>query len=169
MFKQLIKELKFPIILCLIVLFIMRPTLVFGASMQPTLREHDILLTEKITVLKKSFDYGDIVTFHSGIKANAISDKTFVKRIIGLEGDTIRICDGQVYRNGILLEESYIGTNFTYYDDEYVVPKGKLFVLGDHRENSKDSRDPSVGFVDMDKVSGVAYCRVFPFNSFGLI
>ena len=85
--------------------------------------------------------------------------------MIAKGGDTISIEDGQVYRNGELLEEPYTKDGYTNGGmDETVVPEGQLFLMGDNRVVSVDSRSPQVGFVSEDLVIGKAVLRLFPFN-----
>ncbi|MCW5821551.1 MAG: signal peptidase I [Cyanobacteria bacterium TGS_CYA1] len=177
-------------------------------AMLPTLKVNDRLLTEKVTVWKKQFKRGDIITFYpppiemGGHElSNAPSavmgrltglpifpnEVAFIKRVIGLPGDTIEIkSEIGVFVNGKLLEEKYIlekpeydlkvlgdicGSN-TYRqfiqpfsglevcNNQIVVPKGQLFVLGDNRNNSEDSH--IYGPIDQSRVIGKAFFRVWP-------
>lgn len=169
MVKNFIKEYKFFIIFILLLFFITKPTFVLGESMQPTLQNHDLLLTEKVSTYKNSFNYGDIVTFNTNIKLNSFSHKVLIKRVIGIQGDVITISNGNVYRNGTQLNEPYIGTNITYGDGVYVVPENSIFALGDNREHSSDSRDPAVGFINVNEITGVVYFRAFPIDSLGIL
>ena len=96
--------------------------------------------------------------------------KLLIKRVIAKGGDTIAIADGKVYRNGEALDEPYIKDGYTNGGiDETTVPEGTLFLMGDNRVVSIDSRSPEVGFVDEDLVIGKAVVRLFPFDEFGSI
>ena len=94
--------------------------------------------------------------------------KLLIKRVIAKGGDTIAIADGNVYRNGELLDEPYTKDGYTNGGlDETVVPEGELFLMGDNRVVSVDSRSKEVGFVSEDLVIGKAVLRLFPFNKIG--
>lgn len=141
----------------LIVNFVIQPTKVFGSSMEPTMHEGDRILLEKVSQKGNWLARGEIVAIKS-----PVDDRTFIKRIIGMEGDRVEIKDDKVYVNGKELHESYLKdgkTNGTYND---VVPKHKLFVMGDNRLNSYDSR--SFGFIDLNDVKGRALVLFYPFN-----
>ncbi|MFD0619213.1 signal peptidase I [Paenibacillus sp. GCM10027629] len=153
--------------------YIIQPTKVSGHSMEPTL--HD---TERLFILKWTHtfsmtpNYGDIVVIDSRIDRNrTFSDEFldnpffnflthndeheifFIKRVIGKPGDTLEIRDHHVYRNGQLLKEPYIKeTMLDLSEQTFVVPKDHIFVMGDNRNHSKDSRD--IGFIPLSHVLG---------------
>ena len=143
------------------------PTIVNETSMQPTIDPNDYLLMSKQAYRFGEPKRGDIIVFKSNIKAEDNKhNKMLIKRVIGIPGDIITIVDGNVYRNGEKLEESYIkegGTNGKIYNLE--VPVGEVFVLGDNREVSVDSRE--IGCVKISKVKGRAFFRLFPFGKMG--
>lgn len=158
----------------LIIIFAFRQVEVSGDSMKTTLYDKDRIL---ISNLFGKIEQGDIVVVNSeGL------GKTVVKRVIALEGQTVEINydEDTVTVDGKKLNESYLGitskdmVNFSYYDRKYwveedgvyryVVPKGTMFVLGDNRNNSTDSRSASVGFVPTEQVLGKAVLRIFPFT-----
>lgn len=162
--REWIQSIIVAIVITIPIMLLARPTYVSGASMQSVLGDKDILIAEKITKIRGSFKHGDIVVFD----AKPIENKAFIKRVIGLPNDTVEIKEGHVYVNGELLKEEYLkeGTN-TFIDVNLKVPEGQLFVLGDNREHSKDSR--MLGCISMDKVKNRAYFRIFPFNKIGEI
>ena len=141
------------------------PTIVSGTSMYPTLDNHDVLLLSKLTYKLYKPSLGDIVVFEP-----AGEDKNFIKRVIGVEGDIVEFKSGKVFVNSIQLNEEYLWELDVVSEDIIVeVPKGKLFVLGDNRNNSKDSRNVNVGLVDEGIVIGKAYFRLFPFSRIGAV
>ena len=96
------------------------------------------------------------------------SSDLLIKRIIGLPGDKISVSDGVVYRNGEALVEDYTMEGFTTGEvAEMVVPEGEMFVMGDNRTVSLDSRSEEVGCVDMEEILGKAVFRLYPFDKIG--
>lgn len=151
-----------------IVTFIGQRTVVDGSSMNDTLQNGDNLLVDKISYRFTDVDRFDIVVF----KYHNDPHVFYIKRVIGLPGETVKIVGDDIYINGEILAEDYglepmlyAGTaesEITLADDEY-------FVLGDNRNNSSDSRDSSVGNIPRDWIVGRAFLRVTPFNQFGLL
>lgn len=135
--------------------FIICPTLVSGLSMYPTLKDNQYLVVSRIS----NYTRGDIITFKNKNENN----KILIKRIIGIEGDKIEIKDGYIYRNGDKLDEPYINSP-TDGDETITVEDNKLFVLGDNRRNSLDSRYKMVGQVDKSAVIGKAIFSIYPFE-----
>lgn len=129
-------------------------------SMEPTLQPGYLLIVNKLAYKLGEPQHGDIVVFHY------MGDKNedYIKRVIGLPGDEVKIENGTVYVNGIALNEPYIAA-FPAYSGTWVVPEGSLFVLGDNRNNSSDSHQ--WGFVDMDDVVGKAVFIYYPFDVIG--
>lgn len=160
-----------PLIMALaVVAFVMQRIIVYGYSMEPTLKEGDNLLVEKISPRLRKFEYGDIVLID--VERPHGEKKTIIKRIIALENDTVEIRDGKVYVNGEIITEPYIKGNYTLErNPEYskmVVPEGKVYVLGDNREAFiTDSR--TLGAIDVDRIIGKAVLRIYPFNKFGTL
>lgn len=162
-------------------------------SMLPTAKENDRLIITRTTLFKRDLKYGDIITFEAPLESNleknksdiadyvektginsffynfmGIGKSSYIKRVIGLPGDHIVIGDdGFVYRNGEKLNEPYLNeqsTNKDIYND-VVVPAGTIFVMGDNRLSSKDSR--FFGCVPIEKVNGNVVIRVWPLNKIG--
>lgn len=128
-----------------------------GSSMEPTLQNGELLLTSKFFKYQK----GDMIAFY-------YNDKVLIKRVIGLEGDTIYMDDdGTIYVNNEKLEEDYVEKldygkcNITF---PYIVPNDKIFILGDNRESSIDSRNTSIGCISTDNVIGKIKFKLFPFR-----
>jgi signal peptidase I len=157
--KEWIKSFIIAFIIAIPISFFCRPAIVEGYSMQPTLDDKNILLTERNM---KDLKRGEVVVFD----ARPTDEHYYIKRVIGLPGDNVEIKDGLVYVNGSKIDEPYLrrGT-LTEPAMKVKVPQGQVFVLGDNREVSQDSR--YIGTIDIKKIKGHAYFRVFPFNEFG--
>lgn len=158
-------------------LFFFRSITVSGPSMLDTLQDGDKVVATNFCYKPA---YGDIVVIQADKLKNKVTDmwgEPIIKRVIAVEGDTIRInfTLGEVYRNGELLEEDYIkDLTFMRQDDtwikgneDYTVPENTVFVMGDNRGVSNDSRNlPQVGFVDTRFIMGKAFVRVSPMENF---
>ena len=133
-------------------------------SMYPTIKIGDHLLVDKVSYKINSFQRGDVVVFKAPPATNR--NEVMVKRLIGLPGDTIEIKNGVTYINNAILKEPYV-TEKVYTDFEpFKIPEGSLFMMGDNRNNSYDSR--SWGVVPADYVIGKALVCYYPFNSIKL-
>lgn len=170
--KEFIKDVLIAIVIVVAITAVIKPTIVKESSMEPTLYENNYLFVNKLSYITKDHPkYEDIIVFESDLeKDDGSGKKLLIKRVIGVEGDVITISDGIVYRNGHPLEEQYTLEGYTsgeVYD--YLVPEDEVFVMGDNRSVSLDSRDPSVGTVDEDDIMGKAFIRLYPFSEFGLL
>jgi signal peptidase I len=162
--REWIETLFIAIMLAVLIkMFVFDFIQVDGNSMVPTLNHRDRLLINKLQYFIYKPGKGDIVVFQYPY------DKTyyFIKRVIATEGDTVEIKDGQVIINGIVCEESYILEKTADDFEKKFVPKDTIFVLGDNRNNSKDSRYIDIGVVPLKLVKGKAIMRVWPLRSFG--
>jgi signal peptidase I len=155
----------------LIYIFLFRPFEVNGESMFPNFHDKEYVLTNLIVLRFQNPKLGDVVVF----KAPPEPDKDYIKRVIGTPGDTIEVKDGQVYRNGKLLDESkylkptvkaYSGT-FLKEGDTITVPEDEYFVMGDNRLYSSDSRE--WGFVKRNEIIGESLFVYWPFNRMRLV
>lgn len=163
-----IRDIIIAIIIALMISQFITPTIVQEHSMDDTLHNNDYLILWKMAYRSSEPSYGDIVVFKSNLLDDNGKGKLLIKRVVAKSGDTIAVKDGYVYRNGKQLMETYTKDGYTNGGiDETVVPEGKLFLLGDNRVVSIDSRDPSVGFVDEDLLVGKAVLRLYPFNKMG--
>ena len=152
----------------LFITFVGQRTHVSGESMENMLDDGDQLIVDKITYRFKDPERFDIIVFPFHYKENTY----YIKRIIGLPGETVQIADGLIYIDGEVLQESYgreviqdpglAAEPITLGEDEY-------FVLGDNRNQSSDSRDPSVGLIHRDEIVGRAWLRIWPLDSFGIL
>lgn len=159
-------------VLCAIYLlihFVGQRTQVLGSSMEPKLSSEDNLIVDKISYRFHEPERFDIIVFPYHYENNTY----YIKRIIGMPGETVQIDgEGNILIDGEVLEENYgkeviqspgrAYEEITLGDDEY-------FVMGDNRNNSTDSRDPSVGNIKRDEIIGRAWLRIWPLDKFGLI
>lgn len=155
-----VKIIFVSLIIGFIATLFVKPSLVSGLSMYPTLDDGDYLLLNRMAYKVGEPEYKDVVVFNSHLPGQTV----LVKRVIGVGGDTVKIENGHVYVNGKQLNEPYINGEFTDGDMEVVVPKDSLFVLGDNRtpNGSMDSRYEEIGFVHEDEIIGKAMIRLFP-------
>lgn len=142
--------------------FVAQPTLVRGYSMEPTLHQEERLLVEKVSYRFHAPQRGDIVVLKV-----AQEPIPLVKRVIGLPGETVEIRQGKVYVNGQHLDEPYLRQTPYGNMPARPVPAGSIFVLGDNRNNSNDSR--YFGVVPLDDVVGKAWLRYWPLEQIGLV
>lgn len=156
--------------IALVITHFIRPTLVQGSSMYPTLEEKDYLIINRVAYNKKLPEKKDIIVFKTELLQDNGKKKDLVKRVIGLPGDHVKITDYQVYINGELLEEDYLSsTVITEGNIDITIPEGSIFVMGDNRQHSMDSRDPDVGLVKIEDIMGKVVVRLLPFNKIGKV
>ena len=142
----------------LIVTFGFQVARVEGQSMAPTLADQDRLIVNKLAYRLGEPHVGDIVMLYYPLNPN----KSFVKRVIAEEGDQVRVVDGRVYRNDVPMDDAFVPAEYRSHDDwgPQVVPEGYYFVMGDHRNNSSDSRH--WGFVPKKYIIGKVQLRWWP-------
>ena len=138
--------------------FLVEPYMVSGPSMTNTLQDRERLLVNKLVYYPRQPKRGEIIVF----KYPSDTRRDFIKRVIAVGGDTIEIRDGKTYVNGEALDESYIREPFHTNLPRTTVPAGHIFVMGDNRNNSEDSRFRDVGFVDLSLVKGKASVIFWP-------
>lgn len=149
-----------------IYVFLFRPFEVNGVSMYPNFYDKEYVLTNLIILRFENPKLGDVIVF----KAPPDPNKDYIKRVIGLPGDSIMVKDGSVYRNGNLLDESkYLKSSVKTYDGAFLkneqavnVPQNEYFVFGDNRGESSDSRD--WGLVKRDEIIGESLFVYWPLN-----
>lgn len=164
------KTIVIAFIIALVITTFIKPTLVQGYSMFPTIQPYNYLIVNKIPYITGEPKHGDIVVFKAHIYTDNGEEKDLIKRVMGVAKDVIEVKDGVVYRNGEALEEDYVNGGVTPGDmAPFTVDEGYIFVMGDNRPNSLDSRDPSVGEIAVSDILGRADLRLFPFSEIGLI
>lgn len=153
----------------LIITYVGQRTRVSGDSMNPTLSNGDNLIVDKLTYHFKDPERYDIIVFPFKYEENTY----YIKRIIGLPGETIQIIDGYVYIDGELLESDIYGAEVmrdaNIAAEPIALGEDEYFVLGDNRNHSSDSRDPSVGVLTREDLLGRALVRIYPFDQVGVI
>ncbi|MFI3209860.1 MAG: signal peptidase I [Peptostreptococcaceae bacterium] len=164
-----VKIIASALVLSFVITQFVKPTLVKGESMYPTLEENDYLIVNRITHRFSGFESGDIIVFSTELLSDdGKSNKDLVKRVIAVEGDKIKIENSNVYVNDVLIDEPYITDNQTDGVINLIVGEDEIFVMGDNRERSLDSRHQDVGLVKETDVMGKVFIRLFPFNKIGL-
>ncbi|WP_425446847.1 signal peptidase I [Dethiothermospora halolimnae] len=181
------KSILFALVIALFInVFFIESSRVDGASMLPNLEHGDrILAIKNNTLFNLDFDYGDIVIVDGDVNhirtlkdefrdssivsmlTGNVNEDIWVKRVIGKPGDTLEIKNHKLYRNGSLVKEDYIREEMTQLNETFKVPKDHIFVMGDNRNHSGDSR--MVGPIPMGNVRAKGLFRFFPFNKIGTL
>ncbi|WP_297132187.1 signal peptidase I [Terrisporobacter sp.] len=164
-----IKVFALAIVFAFLITQFIKPTLVRGDSMYSTLEEGDYLIINRMAYKFGDPQRGDIIVFESDLQQDDGTSKDLVKRVIGVGGDTVKIENSKVYVNGTELDEPYIDEQITEGNVDTVVPEGTVFVLGDNRDISLDSRYEQVGFINESDILGKVFVRLYPFNKIGLL
>ena len=153
----------------LVIHYVGQRTQVSGTSMEYTLSDGDNLIVDKISYRFHKPERYDIIVFPYQYEENTY----YIKRIIGLPGEKIQISeDGAIYINGKVLEESYgreVMEDPGQAEEPIELDDDEYFVLGDNRNASSDSRDPSVGVIHEEDIIGRAWLRIYPFDKMGFI
>lgn len=153
----------------LIVTYVGQRTQVSGSSMETTLSDGDHLIVDKISYRFNDPERFDIIVFPFQYDM----DTYYIKRIIGMPGETVQIDEsGNIYIDGEVLEESYgreVIQNAGRACDPIWLGADEYFVMGDNRNNSSDSRDPSVGNIHRNDIIGRAFIRIWPSSKFGIL
>lgn len=164
------KEVGIALVLTVIISQFVRPTIVFGRSMEPTFVESDCLLMSKTAYDKIEPQRGDVVVFQSNIKDKNDKDELLIKRVVGLPGEEISIRDGIVYVDDKQVIDTVSKDGVTLGDmDKVRVPDNSYFCMGDNRAHSTDSRFGSVGSISKSKIVGKAVFKFYPFKSIGKV
>ena len=166
----------------MLVIFVVQKDNVYGDSMVPTLKSGYVVMTEKISTYTDSYHRGDIVILNGSGMDGYNHEEYLIKRIVGLPGETLRIADGRVYireagaADFYVLDEPYLEQGVETYVMSYGLDKGydevtlgdnEYFCMGDNRPVSNDSRN--LGPFTADRIKGIAFLVIYPFNSFGSI
>jgi len=174
---EIVETLVLTLIIFLVIqTFVAQPYKVQQQSMEITLEPDQYVLVDKLTPRFDDYKRGDIVVFTPPADWVQDDGTPFIKRVIGLGGDTVEVRDGGVFINGTELDESYTfgqpdepaqPTTVSGDENRWVIPTGELFLMGDHRTNSADSR--TFGPVPSEQVIGRAWLRYWPIDVFGIL
>ncbi len=168
--KELLKDIIIAVVIALVVIQFIRPTIIKESSMEATLYENNYVFLSKQAYIFGEPSYEDIIVFKSTLVNEKGKQKLLIKRVIGLPGDTIEVKDNKLIRNGEEINEPYIKEPGVIPGEVNVtVPDGQLFVMGDNRRVSIDSRYEEVGCVDIDDVAGKAFFRLLPLKDMGKV
>lgn len=144
-------------VLCLVFLVWFFPTRIVDESMSPALTSGEVVLCDRFGKFMRMPERGDLVLF-------ATNDGLFIKRIVGMPGETVELSQGHVFINSIPLDESSYTVNYVGDMSPVEVPAGSVFVLGDNREDMYDSRLDSVGCIPFGRIEGMLRLRVSPLS-----
>ena len=174
--KRSFKREVFSWIACIVVTILLTEFIlnfvIINANIPSGSMENTIMTNDKLIALRTSYWFkdpkrGDIIIF----KYPEDEREWYIKRVIALPGETVQVKDGKVYINGSSkpLSEPYIKEEPVEDFGPYTVPKNGYFVMGDNRNHSMDSRDPSVGVLTKEDLIGRAWVRIYPFDNIGVI
>jgi len=142
--------------------FLFKPFTIHQVSMRPTLEEGDRILINRVVYHFRDPKNGDVVVFDSPV----VEGEDLVKRVVAVAGDRVAVNDGDLYVNGVAQEEAYLlEQDFAGEYPEIEVPEGQVFVMGDNRNNSGDSR--SFGPIEVDRIIGCAFVIYWPIGHWG--
>ena len=172
-FKEILGWLVYIAILMaavyVLITYVGQRTEVSGHSMEPTLQHGDNLIVDKISYRFREPERYEIIVFPYQYKENTY----YIKRIIGMPGETVQIKDGYVYIDGERLLSDIYGNELIKdpqtVADPITLKENEYFVMGDNRNHSMDSRDPSVGVLTKEDLIGRAWVRIYPFDNIGVI
>lgn len=144
--------------------FVFNSVFVSGSSMNPTFQDRDQVFTARPLIIGKNYRHGDVVVFNPPFEYS--KKGYFIKRIIGLPGDTVEIKDGKVWLNGKVLEEDYISQNATESGETkfFVVSEESVFVMGDNRAKGASNDSRFFGEIPMKNIEGVVMLRYWPIS-----
>ena len=156
--------------------FVAQPFQVRQFSMQDTIEDGEFVLVDRLTPRFDPYHRGDIIVFTPPENAETQGGEPFIKRVIGVAGDEVELREGLVYVNGVAIDEPYIFEEDGVPQESlpapggathWVVPVDELFVMGDHRQDSADSRN--FGPIEVSHVVGRAWLRYWPFDTFTIL
>ena len=160
--KDWVVSIVIAVVLAMIIrTFVVELYLVDGPSMRPTLQHAQRLVVNKFIYHFRAPEKGEVLIF----RYPKDPSRDFIKRVIAVPGDTIEIKDGNVFVNGELQNEDYILSKCRGDYPKSTIPDGHIFVMGDNRNNSEDSRFPDVGFVPFDLIKGKAMLVFWPLDA----
>ena len=164
-----VKDILLAVVIAAVILAFFKPIIVQQQSMEPNFHAGDYLITSRQAYrLFGDPQRGDVIVFKSELLDENEKPKNLIKRIIALPGETIEIKGGEVYIDGQMLQEDYLpGEAISGEMDAVTVPEGQLFVMGDNRNDSNDSRKPEIGFIDEREIMGKVHFILIPASESG--
>ncbi len=171
--RKIFREIALTLVMAIVIFLLLQATvqsfIIVGTSMQPNFQDGERILINKVVYRFDQPERGDVIIFHPGGDQEA----DYIKRIIGLPGESVEIKDGVVYiheedGNVFTLAEPYIAEAARRDFEGDTIPEDEYFVLGDNRNNSNDSRSPSVGTVPQEDIIGKAWLLIWPPGEWGL-
>lgn len=162
----------FALLLFAVPRYVMERVIVDGSSMENTLQNGDNILVEKVSRYFGALHRFDIIVFYPDEETKEKDGRYYIKRLIGLPGETVQIVDGVILINGEPLEEDYGATPMGQSgiaQQPLTLGEGEYFVLGDNRAISKDSRSQQVGIVPLSRIEGRLVLRIYPLEQFGTV
>ena len=162
-----IRDIIIALLIAGTILLFFKPIVVKQESMQPTFYSNDyVIVSRQAYNLFGDVERGDVIVFKSDLVDENGEQKHLIKRVIAVGGDTIEIRDGYVYLNGEMLDEPYVAEEGISGEmGSVTVEGGKMFVMGDNRRVSQDSRSPELGQVEESSIVGKVVHRIYPFDS----
>ena len=158
-----IKVIFFIIVVLLIAIYVVGFQQIVGSSMKPSFNNQDIVLIDKLSYRFSNIKRGDVISFY-------YSDSKFlVKRVIGLPGEVVEYINGELFIDGIKVDEPYLKGIVTEDFSFDKIPEDMYFVLGDNRGDSLDSRDEKVGLIQKGDIIGKIIFRLWPLNKIGFV
>ena len=161
--REIVETVALTVLIFLVIRFVIQSYHVEGASMQTTLTSDNFVIVNKVAYLFHTPQRGDVIVFHYPLDTS----RDFIKRVIGLPGDTVSVDNTHVSVNGVLLKEPYVNIPLNPIGNKWVIPTNEYFVMGDNRQVSDDSRD--WGCVPKDFIVGKAVAVYWPTKDWTII
>lgn len=161
--REIVETVALTVLIFIVIRFVIQSYHVEGTSMQTTLTSDNYVIVNKVSFLFHAPERGDVIVFHYPLDTT----RDFIKRVIGLPGDDVKVDSTHVWVNGVLLKEPYVNLSENPKAEEWKVPANDYFVMGDHRSVSDDSRD--WGYVPKDFIVGKAVVVYWPTQSWQFI
>ena len=170
-FKEKYRIYIYPVIAAWLVTMFFRPITADGDAMLSGIKDGEVIIVVNHTysAVRGAPEFQQVVAFKDDFITDGDAGENTIRRVIGLPGDKIEIKSGKVYRNDKLQEEDYITGSTVGEMEPITIGEDEVFVLGDNRENSIDSRDPRVGLLKLKSIRGYCAVTVWPLNEIGKV
>ncbi len=162
-YREKIRFIVYPVVLAWLVTMMVRPIISDGSDMFPTIENGQVIIVSKTAYDREDPKLYDVVAFRKDFAPTEEKGSNIIRRVIGAPGDTLRIRNGKVFRNGVLLSEGYLhGMETPGNIGPITVGENQIFVLGDNRIESLDSRNSDIGLLSVDLLRGKVVYRIWP-------